>query len=196
MTLSLSLSRPQRLALAGVAVLQTLAIGWMVWGRVSLLANGREIVAEVIPVDPRDFFRGDYVVLGYGFSTVQEVALPSGVKTGDAVYATLASSGPASWQIKTVAATHPGAVAADQVVLKARVAYVRPAMDGAAAGGVAGRLRYGIESYFVPEGTGKALEDAVRDKRIEAVLAVDDNGDVAIKGLKVDGQMIAQEPAI
>ena len=33
----------------------------MIWERAALLANGREIVLEVVPVDPRTLFRGDYV---------------------------------------------------------------------------------------------------------------------------------------
>ena len=55
-----------------VAALQSLVLLWMVWDRVSLLANGREIKAAVVPVDPRDVFRGDYVTLGYGFNTGAE----------------------------------------------------------------------------------------------------------------------------
>jgi len=55
------------------------------------------------------------------------------------------------------------------------------------------RVRYGIESYFVPEGTGKALETQVRDRRIAALVAVDRGGNSAIKGLKVDGKTIYEE---
>lgn len=191
----MDLSRSQRLGLLLAATLQTLAIVWMVWGRVSLLASGREIVTEVIPVDPRDIFRGDYVVLGYGFSSGAEIALPEGVRKGDAVYATLRAAGPSKWELSSVADTYPGTVAGDEVVLKGRVDYVRDnALEGRT--GTAGRLRYGIESYFVPEGTGLVLEEQVRDKRIEAVLAVGSGGDVAIKGLKVDGKLISQEPAL
>jgi uncharacterized membrane-anchored protein len=57
-------------------------------------------------------------------------------------------------------------------------------------------IRYGIESYFVPEGTGLELEKQVRDKKIATVLAVGENGDVAIKALMVDGKRIAQEPLL
>ena len=46
----------------------------------------------------------------------------------------------------------------------------------------------------MPEGTGRDLEQKVRDKKISAVLAVGGSGDVAIKALVVDGQRIHQEP--
>ena len=63
---------PQRrnlwLAIAAVAVGQALVLGWMIWDRTSLLANGREVVLDVVPVDPRSLFRGDYVILGYDIS--------------------------------------------------------------------------------------------------------------------------------
>lgn len=190
--MNLKLSRPVRAGLIAAALAQALAIGWMVWGRVSLLANGREIVAEVVPVDPRDFFRGDYVILGYRFSTGTDIALPLGVHKGDAVYARLKQSGPAQWDVSSVTQDHPGAVGADEVVLKGRVDWVR--RDKPEDPAQVGRLRFGIENYFVPEGTGRALEKQVLEKRIEAVLAVGDSGDVAIKGLKVDGAMVAQEP--
>ena len=65
------------LAIAVVAVGQAAVLGWMIWDRVSLLANGREVVLEVIPVDPRSLFRGDYVVFGYDISRFE---LPPGTE--------------------------------------------------------------------------------------------------------------------
>ena len=78
--------------------------------------------------------------------------------------------------------------------MKGRVAYAR--REAAGSNERVGRLRYGIESYFVPEGTGRALEAHLREIRIEAVLAVGRDGDVAIKGLKVDGKLVAEEPLL
>jgi uncharacterized membrane-anchored protein len=187
-------SRPARLAILAVAVAQSLAVGWMVWDRVGLLRSGREITATVVPVDPRDLFRGDYVVLGYGFSAGPEIALPPGSRKGDKVYALLRNTAPAEWQLASVSAAHPGATGESEVVLKAIVDYARIAADPSEAR--VGRLRYGIESYYVPEDTGRALEKQVIEKRIEAVLAVGRGGDVAIKGLKVDGRLVAEEPAL
>jgi len=52
------------------------------------------------------------------------------------------------------------------------------------------RIEYGTESYFVQEGTGKAIEDAMRRDResviVELVIAPD--GKAAIKAVHVEGQ--------
>ena len=55
-------------------------------------------------------------------------------------------------------------------------------------------LNYGIENYFVPEGTGRELEKLVGDKKIAALIAVDGEGNAGIKGLIVDGQRVYEEP--
>ena len=42
----------------------------MVIDRVRLLKTGREITLPIVPVDPRDLFRGEYVRLGYDIGRV------------------------------------------------------------------------------------------------------------------------------
>lgn len=183
------LSLKSWLAVAVVALVQTAALASMVYGRVALLRDGREIVAEVIPVDPRDLFRGDYVILGYAFGRNQ-VPVPEGTNQGDKIYVTIKEAAPEQWEVVGTSAdkTQPSDPA--NVVLKGIVDYVYQAQGEPPKASI----RYGIESYFVPEGTGKALEEKVRDKKISAVLAVGVSGDVAIKALVVDGQRVHQEP--
>ena len=53
---------------AAVALALTLALLWIVSGRVSLLSSGQEVVLQTVPVDPRDLLRGDYVILRYDIS--------------------------------------------------------------------------------------------------------------------------------
>ncbi len=181
------------LAVAAVALAQSAVLGWMIWNRTTLLQTGREIVAEVIPVDPRDFFRGDYVILGYTFSNVPDVGLPAGTKTGDVVYTTLKKGDGSKWDVAAVTRDYPATVGPDQIVLKARAEYV---YVGPQPNQLTGRLAYGIESYFVPEGTGLKIEQQVRDHKIDAVLAVSQTGEVAIKGLIVDGKRVHDEPLL
>ncbi len=175
------------------AGVQTAALAHMVYGRVTLLKTGREIIAEVIPVDPRDLFRGDYVILGYSFTAQPDLDLPLGSKTGDVVYATLHRQEGNKWLTTGVATTYPAQTAADDIVLKGRVAYAYPSPK---PGILQGRLRFGIESYFVPEGTGLDLEKQVREHKIEAVLAVGPDGEAGIKALIVDGQRAAEDPLL
>jgi uncharacterized membrane-anchored protein len=179
-------------ALAAAALLQSLVIGWTVWDRARLISSGREIRAAVVPVDPRDVFRGDYVVLGYGFSGRNDIVLPQGSREGDAVYVLLKRQGPAEWSFVSVSADKPEVAATDEIAVKAIVEGVRASRPGdrAAVGG----LRYGIERFYVPEGEGRAIEGLVRDKRVVAVLAVGSGGQIALKGLEADGKAIAVEP--
>jgi uncharacterized membrane-anchored protein len=187
------LSTSSWLAIGLVALIQTGILGYMVVNRMSLLSSGREIVVEVIPVDPRDLFRGDYVIFGYPFSQSGEVAVPDGVRAGDPLYATLKPKGTDGWELAAVSAAYPTGVAPEDVVLKGRATHVwNTDLPGQAKAGI----RYGIESYFVPEGTGHDLEALVRDKKIEAVLAVGKSGEAAIKALVIDGKRIVEEPLL
>lgn len=184
------LSPTSWVAIAAVALLQTLALATMVYGRVTLLRDGREIVSEVIPVDPRDLFRGDYVILGYKFGAGQ-VPVPKGTNQGDTIYVTIKETAPEQWEVVGTSASHQAPADPSHVVLKGIVDYVYSTGENQQP---TASVRYGIESYFVPEGTGRELEQKVRDKKISAVLAVGSSGDVAIKALMVEGQRIHQEP--
>ena len=169
-----------------------------------LLRHGREIVLPVTPVDPRDLFRGDYVILGYAVAQVPGPAGESGkldpgpIVPGKAtpaaalrprtpLYATLEQQADGGWQAVASSRTHPGSVATNQVVLQGRTNERPWSRPGTV------QLRYGIESYFVPEGQGRELEKLVRDKKIAAVIAIDAKGRAAIKGLMVDGKLIHRE---
>ena len=66
----MSISRKLLLSLAIVALAQTTVLAAMVIDRVRLLSSGREITLPIVPVDPRDLFRGEYVRLGYDVGRV------------------------------------------------------------------------------------------------------------------------------
>ncbi|MBL8882434.1 MAG: GDYXXLXY domain-containing protein [Hyphomicrobium sp.] len=179
-----------------VAALQSAALAYIVVARDRLLKTGREVVLSVTPVDPRDLFRGDYVTLGYDITRISGDALaprgdvPEGIERGGTFYAVLSLDAASNtWSVARVSADYPRGVGADEVVIKgrARAIYTTPATRQEA--GTATLLgRYGIESYFVPEGTGRALEEKVRSHSIKAVVAVGADGTAALKGLIVDGE--------
>ncbi|MGE5267898.1 MAG: GDYXXLXY domain-containing protein [Deltaproteobacteria bacterium] len=181
-------------ALAAAALLQTLVIGWTVWDRARLISSGHEIRAAVVPVDPRDVFRGDFVVLGYGFSGRNDIALPPGSREGDSVYVLLKRQGPTEWTLSSVSALKPETATQDEIAVKAIVDGVRASRSE--GGATVGGLRYGIERFYVPEGEGRAIETLVRDQRVVAVLAVGTDGRMALKSLEADGKAIAQEPPL
>ena len=55
----------------------------MVVDRVRILREGREVTLQTRPVDPRDFLRGDYVVLSYDISSVPAGALKDTPSSGE-----------------------------------------------------------------------------------------------------------------
>jgi hypothetical protein len=47
------------------------------------------------------------------------------------------------------------------------------------------RVDYGIESYFVQEGRGKEIEDAIRKGQVSAEVSVTEDGTAVLKGLRL-----------
>jgi uncharacterized membrane-anchored protein len=175
------------LAVGAVALLQSVMLGAMVWDRVQLLKHGREVVLPILPIDPRSLFRGDYVQLGYGISRVSGRLIDGQPGRGEAVYVTIARGSDGVWSPIKAARQHDGTGGADSVVVKGR-------LEQGGSNGHDAFIRYGIESYFVPEGKGRDLEALARDKKLAAVVAVDPHGRAAIKGLLIDGKLAYEEP--
>jgi uncharacterized membrane-anchored protein len=187
---------PTWIWLALTALIQTAALGKIVFDRQSLLKNGREITLQVVPVDPRDLFRGDYVILGYTISPIKRSDLADAsafdtVTKGSTVYVTLQPTSDGSWKVAAVDQAYPSAPGEGNAVLKGIVRYPR-GDTGAAEAAI--DVSFGIERYFVPEGTGKALEAKVRDNQIQAIVAVDSDGTAAMKGLIVGGERHEDPP--
>jgi uncharacterized membrane-anchored protein len=179
-------------ALAAIFLVQASTLGWMIWDRVTLLKTGREITLDVIPLDPRSLFRGDYVILSYLISRVPTNLLQGSAPERNApVYVRLAKDGEV-WRAAAVTAAYPDNVPAGEIVLKAKQRYHSWPVSNGRTGQT--MLTYGIESYFVPEGKGRALEKLVREKKLSAVIAVGKDGVAAIKGLSTDGKTVYDEP--
>lgn len=180
-----------------VAFVQTAALFKIVYDKDRLLKTGREIAMPVKPLDPRDIFRGNYVTLGYDISTLNTSQVPAGsfdkFPVGAAAYVTLTPNPAGGWAVSSVSSEFPKAASPADVVLKARVDRMWRGQTG--SDGVLS-LRYGIETYFVPEGTGRALESKVRDHKIDAILAVGPDGSAALKGLVVDGERHVDPPLL
>lgn len=176
------------------------AIAALVESRASILRSGTEVRLKTAPVDPRDLFRGDYVVLSYDISTIGAAAAASDrpFLRGEPVHVRLAPGADGFAQVAGVSRERPGGVA-PEIVIAGRVRVpgtcVRDAGDrpDCARGSNGLRIAYGIESYFVPQGTGRAIETTDRG-RIEVVAAVDASGQAAIKRLLIDGKVVHAEP--
>jgi len=139
------------------------------------LQTGNQVLLKVRPVDPRDLFRGDYVVLRYDISSIDTDGYyqASDFKEGDKVYVLLD-------------------VDNDKVATFANIDRNKP--DGGAfikgtvkeVFGSQLNIEYGIESYFVPEGKGGQIQSNIR--KIYAKVAINNFGGAVIKSLVMDGK--------
>ncbi|WP_282936409.1 GDYXXLXY domain-containing protein [Paenibacillus sp. RC67] len=130
----------QVLFLVGIAC-SYYAVGWF----------GTEIKLRTAPVDPRDYLYGDYVRLGYDISLLDTSLWKESekaVQNGDPVYVKLKASADGVYEAIGVYASKPS-IQSGEAVLRGTV--TSNWRDGI-------NLTYGLEKYYVPEGTGQELE--------------------------------------
>jgi uncharacterized membrane-anchored protein len=184
--------------LGAVALVQSAMVFEMVYQRHRLLKSGKEVTLAVRPLDPRDLFRGDYVILGYDISRLTKSATESDpefsgfVKGGDA-FVTLSPAPGGAWTTAHVGTSYPAKVDPGDIVIKGTIVSTWQSKEPAE---VAASVRYGIEQYFVPEGAGQDLQAKVRDHKIEAIIAVAADGTAALKGLVIDGERHEDPPLL
>ncbi|MGH6768528.1 MAG: GDYXXLXY domain-containing protein [Xanthobacteraceae bacterium] len=186
---------PRVLLFAVAALIQTGLVAAMVYDRIRVLREGAEVILQTRPVDPRDFLRGDYVVLTYDISNLAAGEL-KGQPTrgrGTRVFVKLAPRPDGVYEVQSVHA--------ERVPISGREVLIRGSViSGATCGGrqpeFCDRLnvRYGIERYFVPEGEGRAIESARNQGKVLIVAAVTPAGRAAIKRLLLDGKPVYDEP--
>jgi uncharacterized membrane-anchored protein len=169
----------ERKILLVTVVFQLVILVAMIALRAIPLVTGKTVLVRVQPVDPRDLFRGDYVILSYEFSRVppQDIV---GLSEAD-------SWKRSKYEGRTVYV--PLVRDADGVHWRAQKATVVKPASGAFLRGQMqryGSIQFGIESYYVQEGTGHRYEQAIRDRKLSAELAVTSSGQAALKGLKIE----------
>jgi uncharacterized membrane-anchored protein len=175
-----------------VAGLLTAALVYMIADRFSLLNSGRVITLKVIPVDPTDMFRGDYVILSYKISRLDLniIGGDDDLDGAQMVYVTLAQSTEGEWTAIAANKTMPK-VSDPQFVLRGSVTSSYKESEGTAAPTIT--VAYGIESFFVPQGTGRPIEDQRNADKVTVDVVVASDGRTAIKALKVDGNEVYSE---
>jgi uncharacterized membrane-anchored protein len=151
-----------------------LIFGGFIGAKEYTLQTGKEILLKTRPVDPRDLFRGDYVVLSYDISSIDLATINSDrsiFNPGEEVYVSLDDQGGCARPIK-IDSVSPK----DGIFMKGKINTVY---------GNNLTIEYGIESYFVPEGKGREIES----KRGQLVVraAADKSGNSAIKSLLPQG---------
>ncbi|PDS37850.1 hypothetical protein CO665_14245 [Rhizobium anhuiense] len=174
-----------------VAGLQTLILGTIIQSRASILSNGAEVLLKTAPVDPRDFLRGDYVVLNYDISSVPVQTVSGGIpaEPGERVlWVRLKKQEDGFWTV-IESSFHELSPQPETVILRGQ-----PFYSGGLAAGDSIRVEYGIERYYVPEGEGKPIEEARNDGNVAISVRVSPDGSPQIRSLLVDGKPVYDEP--
>ncbi|MBX4858993.1 GDYXXLXY domain-containing protein [Rhizobium sophorae] len=174
-----------------VAGLQTLILGTIIQSRASILSDGAEVLLKTAPVDPRDFLRGDYVVLSYDISSVPVQTVSGGIpaEAGERVlWVRLKKQEDGFWTV-TESSFHELPPQPETVILRSQ-----PFYSGGLAAGDSMRVEYGIERYYVPEGEGKPIEEARNDGNVAIAVRISPDGSAQIRSLLVDGKPVYDEP--
>lgn len=159
--------------------LQLLVLAGMIVQRLMPLVTGDVLLVRVEPVDPRDLFRGDYVILSYGFSRYPPGGIEGLPSRSGSAYREHANRTVYVQLVPDPDGKHYRA---------GRMSTTRPAAGKFLRGRIAGydRIDFGIESYYVQEGTGRDYEDAVLKGRLSAEIAVTNSGQSALRALHID----------
>lgn len=151
-------------AVAGVLAFWVAALLMMALSRELVFFQKNTCKFIAIPVDPRDLFRGDYVILSTNLRNVNTQHLAN----GRYFYVRLINDRNG----------HATPLDNDAVLSKPKQGqFIRGQM------GKTGPI-YGIEKYFVPEGKGRIIERKLINGEISIEVALDRNtGEATIKNL-------------
>jgi len=172
------IKRHERLLIIGGIILQLIVLVGMIAMRLAPILTGNTILLRVIPVDPRDIFRGDYVVLGYECSRIPSAGI-AGLRgyqnydfhevQGQTVYVTLApESDGRHWRPELYSTERPK-----------QGIYLRGKIQG-------WQIQYGIESFYVQEGKGHDYENTLRNRKLSAKISVTAGGEAVLRDLVIE----------
>jgi uncharacterized membrane-anchored protein len=173
------------------ALIQTGVLVYMIESRASILRSGKEVVLETVPVDPRDLLRGDYVILSYPLSRIENAKIAGTVPPSDGarpVYVALVPGEGGRHEFARASWQPFGDLKPEEVLIVGRTPdsfYMETEIVP---------LTFGIERYYVPEGEGKPIEDGVRENTVEVVAAVTSAGKAQVKSLRLNGATLYEEP--
>lgn len=166
-------ARQKLVLFAGVALQAIVLVSMVVMHGLPYVIGDR-IVLRVVPVDPRDMFRGDFVVLNYEISRLPPEGIP-GIEPYHFWWSRRVNQS-ADSQDKTVYVTvEPDADGRHWHGVK--YSTERPSAGKFLRGTYSARnfggpLQFGIEAYFVEEGRGKDLESLRNSTHLAAEIAV------------------------
>lgn len=178
-----------------LVAVEVAALAAMIADKQWTLNTGTPVVLQTEPVDPRSLFMGDYARLAYPISRLRldgETALDGDkeFKRHDEVWVALK---PDPEGAKAVAVHHQrSAIAPGMLALKGEVQNLSDsAWDRASNKLVRQRtlqVRYGIEQYYVQEGSGRQIERPRGGEKVSMLVAIDKRGKAGILAVLFDGR--------
>ncbi len=194
-----------------IAIIAQIAIVLvMVLFKVSVLKNSTDVLLKIMPVDPRDMLRGDYITFQYDISNIngghlieqpdesyapQDLYKDENIKIGDTVYVPL----------QKIDNYYDLNYDYNATTLKEKPTDGRLFIKGVISGGGKTEkyyvldeetptppsdsdftVSYGVEEYFIPENTGRDFSFV--NKEIFAKVAIDKDGNAVLKQVYVDGK--------
>ncbi len=133
-----------------IVVIQIILLAFVAGKREWIIAKGEQVYLKTAPVDPRDIFRGDYVRLDYEIAQPNVNLINEPLKTKDyrVIYASLIKDERGIGEI-----THIGFEQPDGLFIKG---YLND--KNISSWRNRGRIKFGIEKYFVEQGEGISIE--------------------------------------
>jgi uncharacterized membrane-anchored protein/uncharacterized membrane protein len=146
--------------IASVVVLQLVLLGVQIGTSEKLLAEGRTIKLELLPIDPRSMLQGDYVRLRYDIAE-SPISPDDENNYREKISVALAPDAQGVYRFQSI--LKPGdSLREGEVRINGRLDY--------------SRIVYGIESFFVPEGTGLEVERTAKFAEVKVAA----NGDAIL----------------
>jgi len=172
------MKRYQKILFPVIIAAQIAVPGFMIAKQELLLAKGTKVLLQCLPIDPRSLFSGDYVILNYEISQIdKDIISKSGITETDklnnkAIYVALTpKSGGKYYTVSEVALDIEILKKHYPVIIQGRVEYASDTLQ----------VKYGVESYFVPQREGRIIEESLRDVSVE--VSISENGESAISKL-------------
>ncbi|MEP3427357.1 MAG: GDYXXLXY domain-containing protein [Roseibium sp.] len=166
-----------------LALIQLALISIPLADRLQVQMSGQDVTLELIPVDPRDLLRGDYVIITLAIGQLPaELPGTNGFTSGDTIYVELQPN--ADGVAKPVKAASErrklGPMSIAGTVVTATAEQIN--------------VDYGIDAFFLPEGEGLEVERLDRDQ-VRLIVAVTDDGRSLPLRLLVDGMPFKSDAA-
>ena len=167
-------------------ILQVFVLAYMAGEREHILKNGKVIHLRTAPIDPRDLFRGDYVRLNYeisriGVGQLKGTETRKEIKKGDTIFVSLQEGPNGLYEFVNAQLQKPN----DGLYLTGRALLPQQSL----LPGNPIWITYGIEAYFVEQGTGSDIEKRRGTRTgvqvpLEMEIAVSRTGEAVIKGYR------------